>query len=111
MSNQDIDPHKSLTYLHENIEKYAEAKAHRIYLEEFRKVKKAQEMHIAERANGIKSVAAQEREAYSAQAYIDVLKGLEEAIKKEEILRWRLDTAKIEIEVWRSTNANTRAAT
>lgn len=108
---ESIDPHASLLYLHNNIDKYAQAKAKRIYLEEYRKVCKASQMRVAEVGEGIKAIAAQEREAYASQAYRTNLEAIRDAVAEEEALRWRLDTARLEIEVWRSTNANTRAAT
>ena len=37
----EIDPQKAVDYLRDNAEKYAEAKASRVYLEEFRKSKKS----------------------------------------------------------------------
>jgi len=37
------DPHKAVDFIIANSRKYAQAKAHRIFLEEFRKSKKADE--------------------------------------------------------------------
>ena len=53
-------PYKAIEYIIENSCKYAEAKAQRIYLEEFRKTKKALLMKDA-MARGIDSAVAQER--------------------------------------------------
>jgi hypothetical protein len=98
----------AVDYLYTHGRKYAEAKAHRVYLEEFRKSQKAMLMKAAMTA-GIKTVAAAEIEAYSDPAYIEVLKGLEAATEAEETLRWGLVSAQARIDCWRSTEASNRA--
>ena len=37
----EIDPQKAVDYLRDNADKFAKAKAERVYLEEFRKSKKS----------------------------------------------------------------------
>jgi len=98
----------AVNYLYTHGAKYAEAKAHRVYLEEYRKSQKAMLMKAAMTA-GIKTVAAAEIEAYSDPAYIEVLKGLEAATEAEETLRWGLVSAQARIDCWRSTEASNRA--
>jgi hypothetical protein len=98
----------AVDYLYTHGRKYAEAKAHRVYLEEYRKSQKAMLMKAAMTA-GIKTVAAAEIEAYSDPAYIEVLKGLEAATEAEETLRWGLVSAQARIDCWRSTEASNRA--
>ena len=75
------------------------------YLEEYRKSLKA----ILMKRSYEQTVNAQEREAYSAQEYIDLLKGLKEAVEREEEVRWGLVAAQARIEVWRSQEATNRA--
>jgi hypothetical protein len=104
--NKDIND--AVNYLYTHGAKYAEAKAHRVYLEEFRKSQKAMLMKAAMTA-GIKTVAAAEIEAYSDPSYIEVLKGLEAATEAEETLRWGLVSAQARIDCWRSTEASNRA--
>jgi len=86
---------------------YGEAKAQRIYLEEFRKSKKAMLMRDA-LLNGIEAANHQEREAYSNPEYLSLLKGLATAIEKEETLRWQLESHRLEIEIWRTREATNR---
>ena len=64
---------------------YGEAKAQRVYLEEFRKSKKALLMKDALQM-GYEAANAQEREAYADPEYHTLLKGLAAAIAQEETL-------------------------
>lgn len=107
-SQKPIDPQAAVEELWRAAPAHAKAKAERIYLEEFRKSKKALLMQAAEAA-GHKAFAAQEREAYANKEYLALLAGLREAIEKEEIARWRLVGCQAAIEVWRSQEASARA--
>ena len=100
-------PYKAIEYIIENAPKFAEAKAQRIYLEEFRKTKKALLMKEA-MAKGFDSGIAQEREAYAHHEYADLLKGLMVAIEKEETLKWMLTAAQMKADIWRSEQASER---
>lgn len=84
---------------------YAKAKAERVYLDEFRKSKKA----LLMQAHGDKPIGAQEREAYAHPEYIGLLAALRVAVETEETLRWRLVCAQTAVDVWRSTEASNRA--
>lgn len=55
------------------------------------------------------AVNAQEREAYSDPEYVQLLKGLRDAVEIEEEIRWGLVAAQARIEVWRSMEATSRA--
>lgn len=103
----EINIFRALDFIRDNAEHYAKAKAERIYLEEFRKTKKAILMQDAE-LHGHKSSAAQEREAYAHPEYDALLHGLRDAIEREEKLRWQIEAARIKCEVWRTLNANQR---
>ena len=56
----------------------------------------------------IEAANAQEREAYANEEYRQLLAGLSEAIETEETLRWKLEAARIAVEVWRSEQATAR---
>ncbi len=101
---QDINPQRNLRRLYENGPLLAQAKAERVYMEEYRKTLKAQLM----KASGEKSAAAQEVEAYAHQNYVQHLVALREAVAAEEVLRWKMVTAQAAIEVWRSQEASNR---
>jgi hypothetical protein len=107
MSEKNISD--AVDYLYTHGAKYAHAKAHRVYLEEYRKSQKAMLMKTALADGRAKSAAVAEIEAYADAAYIEVLKGLEEATEAEETLRWGLVSAQARIDVWRSTEASNRA--
>lgn len=106
MSEKDIDA--AVNYLYTHGQKYAEAKAHRVYLEEFRKSQKAMLMKAAMASGAAKTSAAAEMEAYADPAYLEILKGLQAAVDKEEGLRWGLISAQARIEVFRTESANNR---
>ena len=106
MTQKDIND--AVDYLYTHGRKFAEARSHRVFLEEYRKSQKAMLMKAA-MTNGVKTVAAAEIEAYADSAYIEVLKGLEAATEAEETLRWGLISAQARIDVWRSQEASNRA--
>jgi hypothetical protein len=106
--DSEINIFRSLDFIRDNAPAYAKAKSERVYLEEFRKSKKALLMREAEIA-GHKSAAAQEREAYASADYLVVLEGLKAAVEQEEALRWLIVGAQAKIEAWRTIEANRRA--
>lgn len=99
---------RALDFIRDNAPLYAKAKSERIFLEEFRKSKKALMMREAE-LEGHKTAAMQEREAYAHPEYIQVLDGLRAAVEEEERLRWLIVGAQAKIEAWRTIEANRRA--
>jgi len=102
------EPLQALDFIRDNATPLAQAKANRIYLEEFRKTQKAILMREAE-DDGMVTIAAQEREAYSHEKYQKLLLGLKEAVQEEERLRWLMIAAQAKIEVWRSFESSKRA--
>lgn len=105
--SKDIDA--AVNYLYTHGQKYAEAKAHRVYLEEFRKSQKAMLMKAAMASGVAKTSAAAEMEAYADPAYIEIIKGLQAAVEREEGYRYGLVSAQAKIEVYRTQSANDRA--
>ena len=103
----EINIFKCLDFIRDNAAPYAQAKANRVYLEEYRKSKKSLLMKQAE-ANGHNAVRAQEREAYADAGYIQHLEGLKEAVASEEELRWMMIAAQAKIEVWRTLESTRR---
>jgi hypothetical protein len=102
--NEEIDIFKCLDYIRDNAKKYAQAKANRVYLEEYRKSLKATLMatQVGEPVN------AREIYAYAHHDYTRLLEGIKEAIAEEENLRWKLIAAQAKIEVFRTLEANKR---
>lgn len=96
---------KALAYLRDTAGDAAKARADRIYLEEYRKSKKA--ILMSRFAN--MPVNAQEREAYSADEYLELLEGIREAVERDEFFRFKRESAMAIIEAWRTQQANIRA--
>ena len=101
----DDDIEKAVSYLRDNAGKAAKAKAERIYMEEYRKVVKAQIM----RENDDKALGAQEAIAYADARYGQHLKTMKDAIEADEYHKWMLTAAEAKIEAWRTQQANERA--
>ena len=101
------EPNRAVDYILKHSADYAKAKSQRVFLEEFRKSKKALLMKDA-LANGIEAANAQEREAYAHPEYQELLKGLAEAIEAEELLKWNLEAARMRTDIWRTEQANNR---
>jgi hypothetical protein len=104
MSDREIDPHSAVDYILKHAGKFAKAKAERVYIEEFRKSKKA----ILMKRSLENAIGAQEREAYAHEEYHQLLLALKEAVEIEEQLRWGMIAAQARIEVWRSQEASNR---
>lgn len=102
--SQERDPHRAVDYIIANAKKFAQAKADRIYMEEYRKSLKA----ILMKRSLEDTIGAQEREAYAHDEYKQLLDALREAIEVEEKLRWDLIAAQARVEIWRSEQANLR---
>lgn len=104
MSSKPIDPQECLQRMWENAPKLAQAKADRVYLEAFSKTMKATLMC----ESSARASVAQERDAYADPRYAEHLKGLQQAVHDEELLRWRMVTDAAAIEVYRTMSANDR---
>lgn len=104
----EINIFRALDFIRDNAPAYAQAKARRVYLENFRKSKKALLMRAAE-IRGHKTAAIQEREAYADDGYVEILAALQAATEEEERLRWMIVAAEAKIECWRTIEANRRA--
>jgi hypothetical protein len=105
---RQIDPELAAETIREKAAEFGKAKGDRVYLEEFRRSKKAMLMKDC-LAMGIEAANAQEREALADPEYVSLLKGLAVAVENEETLKWQLEAARLEIEIWRTRQANERA--
>ena len=98
------DPNKAVDYIIKNAPLFANAKANRVYIEEFRKSKKALLM-----AQSTESAAnAREQFAYSHPEYVELLQGLKAAVETEERLKWEMVAAQARIEIYRTQEASNR---
>lgn len=103
ITDDEID--KALDYLRDNARDAAQAKANRVYVEEYRKVIKAQLM----KENGTLSGILQEREAYADARYIAHLEAIKQAVEIDEQHRFMRAAADAKIEAWRTQSSNSRA--
>lgn len=99
---------RPLTYIRDNASSFAKAKSDRVYLEQFRKSKKAMLFVEAEK-HGIKTVAEREAWAYAHPEYVELLSGLRVAVEQEEKLRILIEAAKLKINLYQTKQADSRA--
>ena len=92
------EPTRAIQYLIDTAPLYAKSKADRMFLEEFRKSRKAQ----LESQAGTEVLGKQETFAYAHPEYIQILEGIREAVEKEETYRWMMTAAQAKIECWRT---------
>lgn len=99
----DDQAEKAVDYLRDKSGEYAQAKAERAYLEQFRKSKKAILMNQVEGPEHVKAAYA-----YAHHEYLEVLEGYRAAVEQEESLKWMLTAAQTKFECWRTQQANNR---
>lgn len=101
----DEEVEKAVEYLTRNAREAAQARANRIYVDEYRKVLKAQIMgeHNSLAHN------AQERYAYADPRYLKHLEAMREAVFQDERHRFLRESAQATIEAWRTQQATERA--
>lgn len=102
-----MNPEDAAEKIRELAPAFGQAKAQRTYLEDFRKVKLALLMKNA-MVMGLQAANAQEREALADPEYTELIKGLAAAVESEETLKWELESYRLNIEVWRTRQANER---
>ncbi len=102
ISESDIE--RALDWMRDNATPFAQAKANRIYMENYLKTIEAE--LCSDKAG--ESVKAQDTYARSHSRYIAQLQAIKEAVTEEETLRWLMVAAQAKVEVWRSQQANQR---
>lgn len=95
---------KAVNYVRDNAMAAAQAKANRIYMEEYRKVVKSQIM----RENDDKALGAQEAIAYADPRYKQHLEAMQTAIEKDEYQRWMMTAAEAKVSAWQTMSRNLR---
>lgn len=101
ISEKEVE--KAAQFIRDNADSLAKAKAERIYLEQYRKSKKAM---LIQKATG--TIQVRDSFAYAHPEYIELLEGLKAAIEVEERLKWIMIAAQAKIEIWRTQQANAR---
>ena len=100
----DEEIEKANDFIRDNADHFAQAKAHRVYLDQFRKSQKALLMQECEE----KTSAAKEAWAYAHEDYQMLLDGIKDAVHVEERLRWLFVAAQTKIDIWRTQSSNNR---
>ena len=95
---------KALDWLRNNAEAAAQARANVLYLEEYRKSKKALLMAQSD----AKTVSERETYAYGHEDYLTLLEGYKAAVEADTKFRWLQSAAEARIDAWRTLNANHR---
>lgn len=98
--------YRATQYLIDSAAEIAAAKADLTRAENMLRVTKA----LAMKHSGANSAAAQEREAYASEQYQAAVEELAGVAGDYEKLRALREAAKMQIEFWRSLNANQRSA-
>lgn len=102
--SKPIDPQAAIETMWKTAPKLAEAKAHRLYLDEYKHSLKA----LLMKQSDSQSAAGQERDAYAHPDYLAHLEAIKAAVEAEEKLRWQMVATEAAIEVWRSQEASNR---
>ena len=101
---KEYDPNDAIDFIFKKAPDYAAAKGRLAELENFRHSLKAIK---ASQAEG-NSIAAKEMEAYRSQEYQDLCKAIGAATYKTEMWKYRLESAKLRFEAWRTQEASNR---
>ena len=100
----EIDPNRAIQYLVDNAPKFAEAKATRVYIENYLRSVKSRLM-----ANEEGTLGAKEAYAYAHSDYIEQLTALRIATEEEERLKYMMSAAQLRVDVWKTNEYTKRA--
>ena len=100
----DFDPHEAINYIYKQAPEYGKAKGRVAELEAYKSSLKA----ILMKQSYETAIGAQEREAYAHPDYQNLCKAIGEATEQAEIYKWRLESAKMRFEAWRTEQASNR---
>ncbi len=98
------DQHDAIDYIYKTAPDYAAAKGKLAELETYKSSLKA----ILMKQSYETAIGAQEREAYAHVDYQNLCKAIGEATEQAELLRWRLESAKMRFEALKMEQYNNR---
>jgi hypothetical protein len=99
-----FDPNHAIDYIFKTAPLYGQAKGRVAELEAYKSSLKS----IMMKQSGEQSIGAQEREAYASDEYQNLCKAIGEATEQAETLKWRLESARLRMEAWRTEQASNR---
>lgn len=105
VTDEQVD--EALAWLAKNARPAAQARADRLYTEEYLPALRAK--IAAECIEAGDSASAADIKAKASEAYLTALKGYKASVEEDEFLRWHRTRGEAIIEVWRSGQANRRA--
>ena len=100
----EIDPNRAIQYLVDNAPKFAEAKATRVFIENYLRSVKSKLM-----GNEEGTLGAKEAYAYAHSDYIEQLTALRIATEEEERLKYMMSAAQLRVDVWKTNEYTKRA--
>jgi hypothetical protein len=100
----DFDPSDAIMYIYKTAPEYGKAKGRVAELEAFRHSLKALMMSKSTET----TIGGQEKAAYASEEYQNLCKAIGEATQIAETLKWRLESAKMKFEAYRTLEASNR---
>lgn len=101
---KEFDPNAAIDFIYATAPKYGAAKGKVAELEAYKSSLKA----ILMKQSYETALGAQEREAYASLEYQNLCKAIGEATEAAETLKWRLESARMRFEAYRTEQANNR---
>jgi hypothetical protein len=105
MENTEESANRARRFIYDKSVDFSQAKANRIYIEQYLKSKLALLMSESSET----TMSGKEMDAKKHQDYLNLLFGLKEAVAIEEELKWKLISAQLAVEIYRTESANNRA--
>jgi len=99
------DAEKVVDWLRDNARTMAQARAERLYMEQWIKTAKAEAM----KSHTALPVAAQEREAFTSAGYLSALQAFKDSVVADEHYRWLAVAAEAKLDAWRTQESTRRA--
>jgi hypothetical protein len=100
----EFNPHDAIDYIYQTAPEYGKAKGRVAELEAYKHSLKAIMMS---RSTEI-TIGGQEKAAYASPEYQNLCKAIAQATETAETLKWRLESAKMRFEAYRTEQANNR---
>jgi hypothetical protein len=100
----DFDPHDAIDFIYKNASLYGAAKGKVAELDAYRHSLKAIMMSRSTET----TIGGQEKAAYASKEYQELCKAIGIATEAAETLKWRLESAKMRFEAWRTEQASNR---
>lgn len=98
------DQHDAIDYIYTNAPMYGQAKGRVAELEAYKHSLRA----IMMTKSAETTIGGQEKEALASAEYQNLCKAIGSATETAETLKWRLESAKMRFEAWRTEQANNR---